>query len=79
MCYGASGVQTNMSRNKDNAKLRGKPAIEPCWQESISVLCVSYKVFTEELAQTLTPGLLVTFSCHNENLAGSKVAYPETL
>lgn len=30
-----------MSRNKDDVKLREKPAVEPCWQENISVLCVS--------------------------------------
>lgn len=60
ICYGAYGVQTYISRNKDDVKLRGKPAVEPCQQENISALRVS-KVFTEELAQTLTPGLLVTF------------------
>lgn len=41
ICYGTSGVQTCMSGNKDNVKLRGKPAVEPYWQENISVLCVS--------------------------------------
>lgn len=60
MWEGASGVQTYMSRNKEDVKLSGKPAVEACWQENISVLCFSKQVFTEELAQTLTPGLLLT-------------------